>query len=619
MKKKLLFLSLLCVFTGLFAQTPVASVTSGATSFCYGGSAVLHSSIATGIRWYRNGSPTAATTQNYTVTSEGTYTVMYNGNNSNAINITVNPLPTAGIAPAGTNNKIYICQGSSQLLGASDAGPGGSYLWSTGATTRTISVSTAGIYWVTVTNGNGCSKTSAEKTVYVAPYPASVSIAANGSTAICAGGSVVLSAGTAQGYQWFRNNILISGATSSTYTATAAGNYSVKALSGTCYSNHSNYINVTVYSLPLASISPSGTVSICQNGVATLSANSAGIGGSYLWSTGETTQSINVSTSGSYTVQITNYRGCSKTSAATVVDVADAPVISASGPVRFCPGGSVTLTCSPASAYIWSNGDTTQSITVSDAAVYSVIAIDNNRCEGTSNTIEVVNYPEPIVDAGPDQFIYTGFGPSQAHLQSSVVCQGTPAYLWSTSEVTPDITVAPATTNCYYLNVTNENNCSKIDSVMVNVLDISCGNNGDKVVICHDGQPLCVSPSAVASHLEHGDALGACSTSSARFSQVSYNGSMESFDTHELLAAFPNPFNSSTMLNYELHEDAHVKIEVYNLLGSLVKVITDGYEKAGQHSVALDLNDLAAEDGVYFIKFHQGAEQSIIRVVKNGK
>jgi hypothetical protein len=98
-----------------------------------------------------------AITQTITTGNANTYTVtVTNGfgcTKSTNVTLTVNPLPAPVIA--GTN---IICQGQNTTF---DAGAGYSgYLWSNGALTQTTSLNTAGTYTVTVTDANGCSKST---------------------------------------------------------------------------------------------------------------------------------------------------------------------------------------------------------------------------------------------------------------------------------------------------------------------------------------------------------------------------------------------------------------------------------------------------------------------------
>ena len=101
----------------------------------------------------------------------------------------------------------------------------------------------------------------------------------------------------------------------------------------------------------------------------------------YQWSNNATTQSITVTTAGTYTVTVTDWQGgpCTATASKTVtVNPSLNPTITANGPTTFCIGGSVTLTASPAQIYQWSNGQNTQSITVTQPGNYWVTETNGN-------------------------------------------------------------------------------------------------------------------------------------------------------------------------------------------------------------------------------------------------
>ena len=141
--------------------TPTISA-DGPLAFCAGGSVTLTSSSATGNVW-----STGETIQSITVNASGTYSVtVTNGNGCSATSagttVTVNPNPATPTISAG--GPLTFCAGGSVTLTSSSATGN---VWSTGATTQAITVSTSGTYSVTVTNGNGCSATSAGTTVTV--------------------------------------------------------------------------------------------------------------------------------------------------------------------------------------------------------------------------------------------------------------------------------------------------------------------------------------------------------------------------------------------------------------------------------------------------------------------
>ena len=192
--------------------------------------------------------------------------------------------------------------------------------------------------------------------------------------------------------------------------------------------------------LATATIAASGPLTFCPGGSVTLTANS---GASYVWyPDGQTTQSITVENTGSYTVKVTNPSGSSVVSSPAVVSNSGSgttPLITATGSTSFCPGGSVTLTATSASSYLWSNGETTQSITVTNSGTFTVTSV-NGSCSGTSAPV-VVN-----AAAAPTAPVITANG-------SLAVCPGTtltltssPAnsYLWSNGATTRSIVIAAA-------------------------------------------------------------------------------------------------------------------------------------------------------------------------------
>ena len=419
---------------------------SGPLTFCQGGSVTLSAPAGYSYVWN-----SGETTQSITASTAGSYSVTVSANGCSSTSavqtVTVNPLPPSTVSTSG---PLAFCQGSSVTLSA----PAGySYLWSTGATTQTISPNTSGSYSVVV-SANGCNSTSAAQVVTVHPIPSS-SVAVSGPLTFCQGSSVTLSAPAGYSYLWSN------GATTQGITATATGSYFVTVSANGC-SSTSTAQQVTVHPLPPASVTASGPLTLCQGSSVTLSAPA---GYSYLWSNGATTQSIAVSASGSYGVTV-SANGCSSNSTSQVVTVNPTPPsnVVASGPLTFCQGGSVALVAPSGYAYVWSNGATTQSINATTSGTFTV-TVYGNGCSSTSAPVQVSVIPNPSA-------VVTASGSLSFCQGGSVTLVAPPGgtYLWSNGAVTQSISVTSAGV---YSVVVTANGCSTTSAnQQVNVLPV---------------------------------------------------------------------------------------------------------------------------------------------------
>jgi hypothetical protein len=284
---------------------PQATVSAGgATTFCQGGTVVLNAAGGTSFLW-NNG----ATTQNISVTTPGNYSVMVTnaaGCSSMSNSTLVNVLQAPN-AVATAYGPTTFCQGGSVTIATSG---GTSYAWSNGSTAQSILPTTSGTYSVIITGANGCTATSNAINVTVNPIPTAV-ITPSGATTFCEGSSVNLVASGGASYAW--NN----GSTATTLTATTGGVYTVTVTNaGGCTDTET--LTVTVNEVPSDFIVTSGSTTFCQGGEVSLTAQA---GNSYVWSNNATTQSIAVTTAGTYSVSILSPNGCSVTSNAITVDV----------------------------------------------------------------------------------------------------------------------------------------------------------------------------------------------------------------------------------------------------------------------------------------------------------
>ncbi len=155
----------------------------------------------------------------------------------------------------------------------------------------------------------------------------SISISAGGTTNLCSGEKVKLTASTQVNYQWKKNGINIAGATKKSYTAKDPGTY-VCTTNNECGTATSNGISVIVNTLPLAKITPGGIKNICANQLPFILSASSSTSQTYQWLlndnsiSGATGITYDAPSAGSYKVVVTStMTGCSKTSKATVINV----------------------------------------------------------------------------------------------------------------------------------------------------------------------------------------------------------------------------------------------------------------------------------------------------------
>src|SRR5205814_3233884 len=172
------------------------------------------------------------------------------------------------------------------------------------ATTQSIFVNASGSYTVQVTNVNGCSPTRTATVVTVNANPATPTITPDGPTTFCAGGGVNLTSTSATSYQWFKDGSPF--ATTQSILVNASGSYTVQVTNVAGCSAISAATVVTVNANPSTpTITPDGPTTFCSGGSVNLSSSAEN---SYQWfkdgSPFATTQSIHVTTAGSYTVQV---------------------------------------------------------------------------------------------------------------------------------------------------------------------------------------------------------------------------------------------------------------------------------------------------------------------------
>ncbi|HPE97542.1 MAG: T9SS type A sorting domain-containing protein [Chitinophagales bacterium] len=438
--------------TNNYCPDTVVIMAEGITTFCEGESVLLFTEDHHLSYLWSDGSTTETNAADIT----GGYSLTIdNGDGcvrtSNIVDIEVEPNPLAVIDLDG---PAEFCEGGSVTLSISSDAPD-AYLWSTGESTPTIEVTTSGDYSVELFKGT-CSAISDPVAITVWENPVA-SVTPLSATTLCEGEAVTLDAGAASEYLWS------TGETTSSIDVDATGSYSVTITDVNGCTDISNAVDVTVNPIPVATITPDGPTEFCEDGSVLLTASA---GDSYLWSTGETTASISASAAGSYNVEVTTL-GCSATSSDVNVTVYAAPVasISADGPTTFCDGESVTLTASAGDSYLWSTGETTSSIVVSETGSYTVTVYTAEGCDNTSAAADV------MVNICTEELVISADGPVEFCEGGSVTLTANLAEgnLWSTGETTVSIVVS--TSGDYYCE--NGEQTSNTITVTVNPLPVA--------------------------------------------------------------------------------------------------------------------------------------------------
>jgi PKD repeat protein len=587
-----------------------AITASGPTTFCDGGSVTLTSSSATDNIW-----STGETTQSIVVTASGNYDVFVdNGTCSSAIStattVTVNALPATPTISAG--GPTTFCDGGSVTLTSSSATDN---VWSTGETTQSIVVTASGNYDVFLDNGTCSSTTSSATDVNVIITLSSPTITADGPTTFCTGESVTLTSSSTTDNYWS------TGETTQSIIVNTGGDYEVLVDNGSC-SASSGILTVNVNSIPVTpSITAGGSTTFCEGGSVTLNSSSAT---GNIWSTGETTQSIVVTNSGSYEVLV-DQGGCasnlSSPTTVTVNPLPTMPVITSSGPVAFCQGDNVELSSSYTTGNVWSTGATSQSIIVSSSGNYSVM-VSNGTCTSTSPNTTITVSVQP---ASPSVSISGGTSFCQG---DSVVLTSSSAIdnVWSTGETTQSIVVTSSgnynvlagSSGCYSSSATSVITVHALPNVSFVEPNMACLDWTPYVIQggipfggSYSGTGLTANvfnPSAagIGSHeitYTYTD-VNSCTNTAIATLVVDDCAGLSSLES-EVLYLYPNP--SSGIMKFSVVQENLISIQVFDEAGRIVKFL-----QPNSSVNEISLSELA--DGLYTVIINRGESQLIQKV-----
>lgn len=248
----------------------------------------------------------------------------------------------------------------------------------------------------------------------------------------------------------------------------------------------SDEATVVVNQLPVVDVPPA---SICPGGSTILDAGFPG--STYDWSTSETTQTITVSDSGAYSVTVTDVNGCVNDDT-TVVSIGTGLTVLLND-ADLCEGDTLQLNAgNPGANYTWSNGESTQTIFITDAGVYSVTVVDAVNCSGMdSATINILQLP--LLSAGADTSLCEGES-------ITLTALGAGTFEWSTTDTSASITVAPLQDETYTVTLTGGNGCTVSDDVLVNVNAYPNFDLGADFRLC-DGEDATLSASDATEYI----------------------------------------------------------------------------------------------------------------------
>lgn len=349
-----------------------------------------------------------------------------------------------GGVPIITGDNLVCIGDSSDLM--AEAGFD-TYLWSTGDTIPNIRVAGGQTYSLTVTTaGNavcpGVGTFTVEESAVPRPF-------IRGETNICQEGrqATLLRATTGfQSYFWQNADT-----TSSIefFDVESAGLVTLTVVdANNCPTTDS--VEVVLLPEPVPEIFGDGN--LCSGTLDTLSVgddvSSATWSGPGFRNLDILTKSIEINQPGIFTVEIEDTLGCFGRNTFEMIDRPN-PIPTIDGDLTFCRDASTQLTAPNGFSYLWSTGDTTQTVNVDSVFTIELIVTDTFGCQGsTTETLDTFPLPQPII-SGLDYICEGG--------TTTIIADSYSAYLWSTGATTDSI-IADQPIN-YVVTVTDGNGC----------------------------------------------------------------------------------------------------------------------------------------------------------------
>lgn len=353
-------------------------------------------------KWTRNGAALAENNAIITVTQSGVYAVTvtnnFNCSSTDMITVTFEPGPSVSLGP-----DVKICEGQSATITATTDAT--AIVWKkdgeviSGATGKTLMVSTQGTYTIEVTGGPSNCTVTDQIQVTVFPVPV-VNIGSDKS--ICEGESITLDAGNpGSTYVWTLNNNQY--ATSKTILSNLPGTYKVVVTNSfNCSASDDMFLTVN----PLPALDVPTTLDLCAGTEKTITPTTNGT--VFQWFkdgiaiSGATLKDLKISQAGSYKIQVKTAAGCSR-EATIVVTSRQAPSLELGNDKNLCPNEKITLDAGNHEAYNWSTGASSRTVEINAGtpAVFTVqtISVTVTNTFGCTSSDNIKINISPVVTA----------------------------------------------------------------------------------------------------------------------------------------------------------------------------------------------------------------------------
>ncbi|MEI8203110.1 MAG: T9SS type A sorting domain-containing protein, partial [Bacteroidota bacterium] len=300
------------------------------------------------------------------------------------------------------------------------------------------------------------------------------------------------------------------------------------------------------------------------------------------------------------------------------------PTVNLGHDTAFCPNQIILNAGNAGSSYLWSTGDTSQTITVHLSGIYSVL-VNRNGCKNR-DTIVVTIKPVTDVFAGND----------------TTICQGNPitlnateavSYNWSDG-VAQGVSFVPTSTHQYIVTAHGANECINKDSILVTVIPLpskpivsvvyaamdtlisnaAMGNQWYKngIIVMGENGPRLVVSSLVTGTYTDIVTLNGCS--SVPSDAVNLYAGIENQKPNLSFEVYPNPFTDQTSISYNLQYARHVLISIYDITGRTIKVLSNSWQEMGEHRLSFDATTL--QSGVYYYCIKAGEDIYTAKIVK---